>query len=155
MVNRGAGIRWEGRNAQTRGQEPASLRSVVHDSRLCQGLLDLSSKLPRRGTRRLRQEHRELVASKTRDQVLWATDGLSQQLGNLHQHLVPDLVALGAVEGLPMVELKQDHRGLRSGSGGQRPRLLQALQQVFSARETGQGIGAALAFHPGQAEPVL
>ena len=90
-------------------------------------------------------EHRELVAAHARERVA-RREQRREALGELGQQLVAAIVAEAVVDDLEAVEAEPEHRDGAAVAGGERERVVDAVDEQRAVRQRGQRVvqGAVL-----------
>ena len=94
----------------------------------------------RRVTRRLRRQHRELVAAQARHQTL-RSDRLRQPRAEVAQQLVAEVVAERVVDLLEAIEVEQHHRELLVACLRRRDPPVQVRAEPLAVGQAGQLVG--------------
>ena len=84
-------------------------------------------------------EHGELVAAQARERVAGG-EQRREPLGELGQQLVAALVAVAVVDDLEAVEVEPEHRGGAAVAGGQRERVVDAVDEQRAVRQPGERV---------------
>ena len=89
--------------------------------------------------RRIRREHRELVAAEAREQI-GPAQAIAQPLGRLHEQQVAVMMAETVVDDLEAVQVDEHHRHLPAVLAIGAPLRLQPMQQVAAVGQPGQRV---------------
>lgn len=89
--------------------------------------------------RRLRQQHRELLAAHAPDHVVRAHGG-AEHLGDRPRHLVARAVTVRVVDPLEVVDVDQEQRQLTTATVGPRRLAFRLIEEMPAVGEFGQRI---------------
>ena len=134
------------REARHTDAHPHLQRHLVDHHRLLDTLdQPLGNRLElRRVTRRLRRQHRELVAAQARHQTL-RSDCLRQARAKVAQQLIAEVVAKRVVDLLEAIEVEQHHRELLVRAVRRRDPPVQVRAEPLAVGQAGQLVGRSAA----------